>query len=114
MKPGKLTHTIAVILSSISSLFAHGTGEKAEPAKTKFSKKSDKSADDRSVAAPSISFIPGQLFKPRSETAQRYPWKSNIVTTVFWRSEEHTSELQSPMYLVCRLLLEKKNKKKTT
>src|SRR5437764_4905742 len=25
------------------------------------------------------------------------------------RSEEHTSELQSPMYLVCRLLLEKKN-----
>src|SRR5437763_1893223 len=28
------------------------------------------------------------------------------------RSEEHTSELQSPMYLVCRLLLEKKNKSK--
>src|SRR5437764_7656014 len=27
------------------------------------------------------------------------------------RSEEHTSELQSPMYLVCRLLLEKKNKR---
>src|SRR5437762_4592972 len=26
------------------------------------------------------------------------------------RSEEHTSELQSPMYLVCRLLLEKKNR----
>src|SRR2546426_6203403 len=34
--------------------------------------------------------------------------------TVFsgWRSEEHTSELQSPCNLVCRLLLEKK--KKTT
>src|SRR5437879_11091246 len=32
------------------------------------------------------------------------------------RSEEHTSELQSPMYLVCRLLLEKKKhtKKKHT
>src|SRR2546425_9433078 len=29
-----------------------------------------------------------------------------------WRSEEHTSELQSLAYLVCRLLLEKKNKKK--
>src|SRR5437763_7137761 len=28
------------------------------------------------------------------------------------RSEEHTSELQSPMYLVCRLLLEKKNNTK--
>src|SRR5207248_5504824 len=30
------------------------------------------------------------------------------------RSEEHTSELQSPYDLVCRLLLEKKNKKTTT
>src|SRR5437763_11951849 len=27
------------------------------------------------------------------------------------RSEEHTSELQSPMYLVCRLLLEKKKQR---
>src|SRR5437762_8060779 len=32
--------------------------------------------------------------------------------SVILRSEEHTSELQSPMYLVCRLLLEKKKYKK--
>src|SRR5689334_23399707 len=31
-----------------------------------------------------------------------------------WRSEEHTSELQSQFHLVCRLLLEKKKKKKIT
>ena len=31
-----------------------------------------------------------------------------------YRSEEHTSELQSPMYLVCRLLLEKKKTTKKT
>src|SRR5690348_18075811 len=30
------------------------------------------------------------------------------------RSEEHTSELQSPVHLVCRLLLEKKKKKTKT
>src|SRR5947199_1365302 len=30
---------------------------------------------------------------------------------VSWRSEEHTSELQSLRHLVCRLLLEKKKKK---
>src|SRR5258708_31496916 len=30
------------------------------------------------------------------------------------RSEEHTSELQSPDHLVCRLLLEKKKQKTTT
>src|SRR3712207_7284705 len=33
-------------------------------------------------------------------------------TTTNARSEEHTSELQSRQYLVCRLLLEKKKKKK--
>src|SRR3989449_8541681 len=31
---------------------------------------------------------------------------------VFMRSEEHTSELQSRLHLVCRLLLEKKKKKR--
>src|SRR5689334_23604946 len=31
-----------------------------------------------------------------------------------FRSEEHTSELQSQFHLVCRLLLEKKKKKQTT
>src|SRR5436189_4700364 len=36
---------------------------------------------------------------------------SRILSEGNQRSEEHTSELQSPMYLVCRLLLEKKKKK---
>src|SRR3712207_8270411 len=33
-----------------------------------------------------------------------------VAAIVGLRSEEHTSELQSRQYLVCRLLLEKKNK----
>src|SRR5690242_21073107 len=33
------------------------------------------------------------------------------VSLAAWRSEEHTSELQSHVNLVCRLLLEKKKKK---
>src|SRR6266581_8111527 len=32
----------------------------------------------------------------------------------YGRSEEHTSELQSPVHLVCRLLLEKKKKIRST
>src|SRR5690348_4330448 len=36
----------------------------------------------------------------------------NAGTSTTKRSEEHTSELQSPVHLVCRLLLEKKKKKK--
>src|SRR5258708_14036220 len=39
--------------------------------------------------------------------AERSGGPLQIVIT--WRSEEHTSELQSPDHLVCRLLLEKKN-----
>src|SRR5207248_9483513 len=39
---------------------------------------------------------------PTAEITRRVP---------FFRSEEHTSELQSPYDLVCRLLLEKKKKK---
>src|SRR5256885_8749209 len=35
------------------------------------------------------------------------PWRRMFMS----RSEEHTSELQSPCNLVCRLLLEKKKKK---
>src|SRR3712207_7182729 len=34
----------------------------------------------------------------------------DLLTILFPRSEEHTSELQSRQYLVCRLLLEKKKK----
>src|SRR5437762_11341050 len=40
-------------------------------------------------------------------------WEGGIKTRGV-RSEEHTSELQSPMYLVCRLLLEKKKKTRKT
>src|SRR6267154_4754201 len=38
--------------------------------------------------------------------------ETQSVTRADHRSEEHTSELQSPVHLVCRLLLEKKKKNK--
>src|SRR2546425_7219297 len=40
--------------------------------------------------------------------------ESSVAQRGRQRSEEHTSELQSLAYLVCRLLLEKKKKKTTT
>src|SRR2546422_7690696 len=42
--------------------------------------------------------------------AQRAP---GDMASLLSRSEEHTSELQSRLHLVCRLLLEKKKKKRT-
>src|SRR5256885_11466315 len=40
----------------------------------------------------------------------RMPRRWHAASGRPWRSEEHTSELQSPCNLVCRLLLEKKKK----
>src|SRR2546426_2265083 len=40
-------------------------------------------------------------------------WPRRLHLRGFRRSEEHTSELQSPCNLVCRLLLEKKKKRRT-
>src|SRR5437879_9359974 len=44
-------------------------------------------------------------------TKCQHQWADRNDPGMRCRSEEHTSELQSPMYLVCRLLLEKKNKR---
>src|SRR5437762_13055104 len=67
---------------------------------------------------PDPTKVPGA---PLSPLGQRSPFErprripigsgQGISNAERWRSEEHTSELQSPMYLVCRLLLEKKNHK---
>src|SRR5205823_13510927 len=48
-----------------------------------------------------------------SPTGSWRPWRGSSAATgcSSCRSEEHTSELQSLAYLVCRLLLEKKKKK---
>src|SRR2546429_7402063 len=50
---------------------------------------------------------PGQYGK----LPQGMEWKIEEWTDHLYRSEEHTSELQSRLHLVCRLLLEKKKHK---
>src|ERR1017187_10930824 len=47
------------------------------------------------------------LFRSRHPLLEFMTATNHPDMTIFPRSEEHTSELQSPMYLVCRLLLEK-------
>src|SRR5438876_8840101 len=46
----------------------------------------------------------------RDLVPQRLSLGRTTGTSLVDRSEEHTSELQSPVHLVCRLLLEKKKK----
>src|SRR5258708_26731139 len=70
-----------------------------------------------SAIAPNSPFIINQLegsavshyhSLQTSLTQQNFHGWTNQVTYTWSRSEEHTSELQSPDHLVCRLLLEKK------
>src|SRR3712207_7175019 len=50
----------------------------------------------------------------RHPSGTRVRWHIRCLSSDAGRSEEHTSELQSRQYLVCRLLLEKKKLKITS
>src|SRR3989441_7678513 len=63
----------------------------------------------RVAAALTAVLVAGLLAAPPAR-GQQYPNKPIRIVVPFARSEEHTSELQSLAYLVCRLLLEKKKK----
>src|SRR2546426_2740154 len=54
----------------------------------------------------------GEFHRTEVGRAKRRSWRANseIGSAQPFRSEEHTSELQSPCNLVCRLLLEKKKR----
>src|SRR5687767_4351920 len=60
----------------------------------------------------SVLLSPKELSAFNAQTNGRYAGIGMEIAET--RSEEHTSELQSLAYLVCRLLLEKKNKKPWT
>src|SRR5438552_8507477 len=61
-----------------------------------------------------VNILLGQVHMQLGEVEQAESYfMCTCPSKMFTRSEEHTSELQSPDHLVCRLLLEKKKKKKT-
>src|SRR3712207_6916330 len=82
-----------------------------------------RSPNTTAPAAPTSCPGPGPGKGPSREPADRrqrdrgrlphgQPVRAVPVGVACRRSEEHTSELQSRQYLVCRLLLEKKKKKR--
>src|SRR3712207_8575902 len=61
------------------------------------------------AAGGSTSHAPGLVFQTNpSKTMTGFAKEAVRLYSALERSEEHTSELQSRQYLVCRLLLEKK------
>src|SRR5438309_6477578 len=57
--------------------------------------------------------VGGQWFLYELFDRQRQSTRRSHAQCPLGRSEEHTSELQSQFHLVCRLLLEKKNQRRT-
>src|SRR5258705_3353132 len=62
----------------------------------------------RSTLFPYTTLFRSLLMRSRLVTSHDPGYLSTLRRLVGWRSEEHTSELQSLRHLVCRLLLEKK------
>lgn len=96
MKPGTVTHTVAALLSSITSIFAQSAPVKSAPAKIKVSKKSDRMSEDVMVSLDSLAFAPRHLSDTTKPSVEQLPWKQNIVTTVFWIGEEPTANNPVP------------------
>ena len=95
MKPGKFTHTIAVLLSSVSAVFAPSAPAQVPTAKVKLSKKQNRLNEDVLFKVDPIGYTPPLSFVPKKGEAQ-FPWKKEIVTTVFWIGENPTANNPVP------------------
>lgn len=98
MKPGTITHTVAVLLSSVTSLFSAAAPTGPAAVKMKLSKKStdNKSSDDGRISVDSLVFAPRHLNSGPAKPGERYPWKKDIVTTVFWIGEKPSGNNPTP------------------
>jgi hypothetical protein len=96
MRPSRITHTITALLSSITSLFAHGAVTKAEPIKTKLTKRTQTLEGQPIVSINSLVFAPNHLRSTLPKPGNSYPWKQQIVTTVFWIGEKPTENNPVP------------------
>lgn len=95
MKPGSLTHTIAVLLSSLSALFAQNAPARAAEPKVKVSKKSTKPSENRLLSMDPYAAAKNDPPAPPA-AKERFPWKKEIVTTVFWIGEQPTANNPVP------------------
>ncbi|HJX24935.1 MAG TPA: hypothetical protein VJ252_02170 [Chthoniobacterales bacterium] len=98
MKPGTITRMIAVLLSSVTSLFSAAAPTAPATAKIKLSKKStdNKSADDGRIGVDALAFAPRHLKSSPAKPGERYSWKKDIVTTIFWIGEKPSGNNPTP------------------
>ena len=96
MKPRTLIHTTAVLLSAITSVFSQTAPIPMPFAKTKLSKKSERSPDVERGLRGALMFTPTAAMMPPRGSGQQFAWKTNIVTTTFWIGERPTENNPVP------------------
>jgi hypothetical protein len=97
MKPGTLTHTIAALLSSVSALFTHSATGAVPAPRIGLSKKSNTPKDDSLLKVAPITYSPApNSAPPFNAPVERFPWKKEIVTTVFWIGEKPSANNPTP------------------
>jgi hypothetical protein len=97
MKPGTLTHTIAVLLGSVSAVFAPAAPAQVPGAKFKVSEKQNRLNEDVLLKVDPIGYTPPNIAGiPTRKGDERFPWKKDIVTTVFWIGENPTANNPVP------------------
>ncbi len=87
MKSGLIIYTTTLLLASVAPILADLTPATVLPGKTKVSEKSAKAAANGLQNIDSVALVPRHLFAGKAKPAERYPWKKDIVTTIFWIGE---------------------------
>src|SRR5258707_9936509 len=97
---------LAVVLTCVSGAAATAQG----PQEQLIDPKTVPGVHESSRAEAYYNFTMGHIFEQQYEATSSAEYATKAIEA-YKRSEEHTSELQSRQYLVCRLLLEKKKHK---
>ena len=97
MKPGTITHTLAVLLSSITSVFSQSVPIQMPFAKAKLSKKTEKESDRKDEKSLFFTPVASSATPPPSPgQTHQFAWRTKIVTTVFWIGERPTANNPTP------------------
>ena len=96
MKTRTFTHSIAILLSSISAVFAPSVPAQTPTAKFQLSPKQNRLHEEVLLKVDPIGSTPPKISLNPKKGDARYPWKTNIVTTVFWIGENPSANNPVP------------------
>ncbi len=90
-----IAHTAAVLLSGLTSLFAQDAASPLVFSKIKATRKTEEGQEKSRGVGPMV-FAPTAKNSLSGASARQFPWKPNIVTTVFWIGEKPSANNPTP------------------